>query len=102
MSEPAEGLRQYDEWRAVRNERLTHGARPEFRLRRITEVDVLPEGIADEEVEILRLDSGPTTSGTAPRGRKHGDLVHALLPHASFPARPCGNHGLLNSTGRPH
>jgi ATP-dependent exoDNAse (exonuclease V) beta subunit len=69
----------------VRNERLAHGARPEFRVRRITEVDVLPEGIADEEVEILRLDSGPTTSRIAPRGRKHGDLVHALLAHASFP-----------------
>jgi ATP-dependent exoDNAse (exonuclease V) beta subunit len=85
MSEPAEGLRQHDEWRAVRNERLTHGVRPEFRVRRITEVDVLPEGIADDEVEILRLDSGPTTAGMAPRGRKHGDLVHALLAHASFP-----------------
>jgi ATP-dependent exoDNAse (exonuclease V) beta subunit len=59
--------------------------RPEFRVRRITEVDVLPEGIADDEVEILRLDSGPTTAGMAPRGRKHGDLVHALLAHASFP-----------------
>ena len=54
-------------------------------MRRITEVDVLPEGIADAEVEILRLDSGPPTAGRPPRGRKHGDLVHALLAHASFP-----------------
>ena len=59
---------------------------PEIDLTRVQ--DALGEGIADEEVEILRLDSGPTTSGTAPRGRKHGDLVHALLAHASFPPRP--------------
>jgi ATP-dependent helicase/nuclease subunit A len=85
MSEPAEGLRQYDEWRAARNERLTDGARPEFRVRPITEVDALPEGIGDTEVEILCLDTRPTTAGRPPRGRKHGDLVHALLAHASFP-----------------
>lgn len=35
MSEPAEGLRQYDEWRAARNERLTDGARPEFRVAKV-------------------------------------------------------------------
>jgi ATP-dependent exoDNAse (exonuclease V) beta subunit len=85
MSEPAEGIRQYEGWRAARSHRLTGGARPEFRVRRITEVDTLPEGIKDAEVEILRLDSGSDTVGRPPRGRKYGDLVHALLAHASFP-----------------
>jgi hypothetical protein len=88
MSEPAEGLREYDEWHAARDKRLTQGTRPEIRVRRITDVDVLPEGIADVKVEILRLDLGPTTVGALPRGRKHGDLVHALLAHAAFPPAP--------------
>jgi ATP-dependent exoDNAse (exonuclease V) beta subunit len=94
MSEPADGLREYDEWRASRDERLTDGARPEFCVRRITDVDVLPEGIADTKVEILRLDPGPTTAGRPPRGRKHGDLVHALLAHAAFPPDRIGIEAL--------
>ena len=85
MSEPAEGLRLYKGWRASRSQRLVDGAKPELRLRRITEVDVLPEGIADAQIEILRLDSPPVFAGRPPRGRKYGDLVHALLAHASFP-----------------
>jgi ATP-dependent exoDNAse (exonuclease V) beta subunit len=85
MSEPAEGVRQYDAWRAARNQRLTDGARPEFRVRRITEVDVFPQGIADAEVEILRLESGPAPAGRPPRGRNYGDLVHGLLAQALFP-----------------
>jgi ATP-dependent helicase/nuclease subunit A len=94
MSEPAEGLRRYDEWRAARDERLTKGARPEIRVRRITDVDVLPEDVADVKVEILRLDPGPTTVSALPRGRKHGDLVHALLAQAAFPPDRIGIEAL--------
>ena len=94
MSEPAEGLREYDEWHAARDERLTDGARPEFCVRRITDVDVLPEGVADAKVEILRLDPGPTTAGGTPRGRKYGDLVHALLARAAFPPDRIGIEAL--------
>jgi hypothetical protein len=54
-------------------------------VRRITEVDVLPQGIVDAEVEIVRLESGPAASGRPPRGRKYGDLVHGLLAHTSLP-----------------
>jgi ATP-dependent exoDNAse (exonuclease V) beta subunit len=84
MSEPAEGIRLYEGWRSARDQRLGDAANPEFRVRRITEVDALPEGIADAEIEIMRLDS-PVTAGKPLRGRKYGDLVHALLAHALFP-----------------
>jgi hypothetical protein len=42
MSEPAEGVRQYEAWRAARNQRLVAGVAPEFRVRRITEPEACP------------------------------------------------------------
>jgi ATP-dependent helicase/nuclease subunit A len=90
MSEPAEGLRQHEAWRAARNQRLVAGAEPEFRLRRITEAEALPEGMSEGEVEIIGLDGPAITASGRKRGRKYGDLVHALLAQAEFPADQAG------------
>ncbi len=79
MSEPAEGLRQYEGWRAERSQRLVAGVVPEFSVRRITEAESLPEGVSEGEVEIVRLDAPAMAASKPPRGRKYGDLVHALL-----------------------
>jgi ATP-dependent exoDNAse (exonuclease V) beta subunit len=90
MSEPAEGLRQHEAWRAARNQRIAAGVNPEFRLRRITEAEDLPEGMSAGEVEIIRLDVPAIAASGRKRGRKYGDLVHALLAHAEFPADRTG------------
>jgi len=90
MSEPAEGVRQYEAWRAERSQRLVAGAVPEFSVRRITEAESLPEGVSEGEVEIVRLDVPAIAASKPPRGRKYGDLVHALLAHAAFPADRAG------------
>jgi hypothetical protein len=90
MSEPAEGLRQHEAWRAARDQRLVAGVKPEFRLRRITEAEALPEGVSEGEVEIIRLDVPAIAASGRKRGRKYGDLVHALLAHAEFPADRTG------------
>jgi ATP-dependent helicase/nuclease subunit A len=89
MSEPAEGVRQYDAWRAARSQRLVAGAAPAFRVRRITEAEVLPAGVPDGQVEIILLDV-PAAAGGLKRGRKYGDLVHGLLAHADSPADRAG------------
>jgi ATP-dependent exoDNAse (exonuclease V) beta subunit len=82
VTEPAEGLRRYSEWRTERAGRLAEGATPTLRIRRITEVDALPEGV-EAEVEIRPV-SGAEAVGIN-RGRKYGDLVHALLARAEYP-----------------
>lgn len=82
-SEPADGLREYENWRADRAHRLAEGAEPELRVRRITEVDTLPDGLAFE-VEIARVESAPGAQKGIKRGRKYGDLVHALLARADY------------------
>jgi ATP-dependent helicase/nuclease subunit A len=84
MSEPAEGVRRYERWKAGRNRRLEDGAKPEFRVRRITEVDELPPGVS-AEVEIINLEAPAGEGPRVKRGRKYGDLVHALLGRAGHP-----------------
>jgi ATP-dependent exoDNAse (exonuclease V) beta subunit len=82
LTEPAEGLRQCGEWRAARARRLAEGATPTLRIRRISELDALPEGV-EAEVEIRSV-SAPEAVRIK-RGRKYGDLVHALLARARPP-----------------
>jgi ATP-dependent exoDNAse (exonuclease V) beta subunit len=82
LTEPAGGLRQFGEWRAARARRHTEGATPTLRIRRISELDALPEGV-EAEVEIRSV-SAPE-SVRIKRGRKYGDLVHALLARTRPP-----------------
>ena len=83
LQEPAEGLRLYNEWRDARAEKLLEGAVPQFRVRRITEIDRLPEGV-EAEVEVIPV-TEIREGARVKRGRRYGDLVHALLARAEYP-----------------
>ena len=66
--------------------------KPAFKIRRITEVEGLPDGM-ESDVEIIRLESSAQARRLR-RGRKYGDLVHALLAQAEYPANRAGIEAL--------
>jgi ATP-dependent exoDNAse (exonuclease V) beta subunit len=88
-TEPDEGVRQYEEWRKVRQGRITAGTTPQFRVKRITDVETLPERF-ETEVEIIRTDVPASAESSVKRGRKYGDLVHAILARVDYPATRTG------------
>jgi ATP-dependent helicase/nuclease subunit A len=87
--EPDEGVRQYEEWRNVRQNRIAAGTTPQFRVKRITDVETLPERF-ETEVEIMGTNVPASAESSGKRGRKYGDLLHAILARVDYPAERIG------------
>ena len=85
MSEAARGLEDYAEWRELRDRKVESGSKPTIHVQRITESDA-PFDSEQLEPEVVGFDDAVPPVRRLCGGRKFGDLVHALLAHAPFPA----------------
>ncbi len=83
IEEPTEGLRIYEAWRDQREQRLSDGIPPSFRVQAISQVKVLPEWLSGA-VETVTV-SGDLQKVRPKSTRQYGDIVHALLARADWP-----------------